>query len=107
MTTHAGEIVELRDFGTFRLRYRQARVGRNPRMGDAVEIPVKTVPVFTAGKAFQELMAPATPAPCAPEEAVSPQPAAEAVHDLRAADAPAHGRPPMGGGAYTYCMVEA
>ena len=72
MTTHAGEIVELRNFGTFRLRYRQARAGRNPRTGDAVKIPAKTVPVFPAGKAFQELVAPAAPAPRVPEEAVSP-----------------------------------
>lgn len=61
--------MELRNFGTFRLRYRQARAGRNPRTGDAVKIPAKTVPVFPAGKAFQELVA---PAPRVPEEAVSP-----------------------------------
>ena len=52
----AGETVELRGFGRFRLRQRQAREGRNPRTGDTVPIPAKAVPSFTAGKAFQELV---------------------------------------------------
>ena len=51
---HAGDNVELRGFGSFRLRHRQAREGRNPRTGDTVQIPAKAVPAFTAGKAFQE-----------------------------------------------------
>jgi nucleoid DNA-binding protein len=50
----AGDKVELRGFGSFRLRHRQAREGRNPRTGDTVPIPAKAVPAFTAGKAFQE-----------------------------------------------------
>ena len=50
----AGDKVELRGFGSFRLRHRQAREGRNPRTGDTVPIPAKAVPSFTAGKAFQE-----------------------------------------------------
>jgi integration host factor subunit beta len=49
-----GESVELRGFGSFRLRHRQARRGRNPRTGDTVQIPAKAVPTFSAGKAFQE-----------------------------------------------------
>ena len=52
----AGETVELRGFGRFRLRQRHAREGRNPRTGDTVPIPAKAVPSFTAGKAFQELV---------------------------------------------------
>ena len=52
----AGETVELRGFGRFRLRQRQAREGRNPRTGDTVPIPAKAVPTFTAGKAFHELV---------------------------------------------------
>jgi nucleoid DNA-binding protein len=51
---HAGDTVELRGFGSFRLRHRQARTGRNPRTGGPVHIPAKAVPSFTAGKAFQE-----------------------------------------------------
>ena|SRR5712691_13206671 len=50
----AGDKVELRGFGNFRLRHRQPREGRNPRTGDTVQIPAKAVPPFTAGKAFQE-----------------------------------------------------
>ena len=53
---HAGESVELRGFGRFRLRRRQARAGRNPRTGVTVQIPAKTVPAFSAGKAFQALV---------------------------------------------------
>jgi nucleoid DNA-binding protein len=53
---HAGDTVELRGFGRFRLRHRQARAGRNPRTGATVQIPAKAVPAFTAGKAFQELV---------------------------------------------------
>jgi nucleoid DNA-binding protein len=53
---HAGESVELRGFGRFRLRHRQPRAGRNPRTGGTVQIPAKTIPAFTAGKAFQELV---------------------------------------------------
>ena len=50
----AGDKVELRGFGSFRLRHRQAREGRNPQTGAPVQIPAKAVPSFTAGKAFQE-----------------------------------------------------
>jgi DNA-binding protein HU-beta len=49
----AGDAVELRGFGRFQLRHRQSRAGRNPRTGEAVQIAAKTVPTFTAGKAFQ------------------------------------------------------
>jgi integration host factor subunit beta len=53
---HTGKRVELRGFGSVRLRRRQARAGRHPRTGDTVQIPAKPVPGFTAGKAFQELV---------------------------------------------------
>ena len=52
----AGDSVELRGFGSFRLRHRQAREGRNPRTGTPVPIPAKAVPAFTPGKAFQEMV---------------------------------------------------
>src|SRR5947209_4458894 len=52
--------VDLRGFGSFRLRQRQARTGRNPRTGDTVQIPAKQVPTFTLGKAFQEQVQPDT-----------------------------------------------
>jgi nucleoid DNA-binding protein len=54
----AGESVELRGFGRFYLRHRQARAGRNPRTGETIPIPAKAVPTFTAGKAFQEQVQP-------------------------------------------------
>ena len=46
----AGGRVELRGFGTFSTRARSARVGRNPRSGDAVEVEAKSVPYFKPGK---------------------------------------------------------
>src|SRR4029453_13200403 len=52
--------VDLRGFGSFRLRQRQARTGRNPRTGDTIPILAKQVPTFTPGKAFQELVQPET-----------------------------------------------
>jgi integration host factor beta subunit len=49
-----GQRVDMRGFGSFQLRHRQARTGRNPRTGDTVQIPAKQIPAFTAGKAFHE-----------------------------------------------------
>ena len=45
-----GDRVELRGFGAFSVKQRNARVGRNPRTGEAVEVPAKRVPYFKAGK---------------------------------------------------------
>ena len=55
-TLRAGDKVELRGFGSFRLHRRQPRVGRNPKTGDKVQIPATQVPWFTAGKAFRTLV---------------------------------------------------
>ena len=52
----AGDKVELRGFGSFRLHCRQSRVGSNPQTGDTVQIPAKQVPWFTAGKALRVLV---------------------------------------------------
>jgi len=46
----SGERIEIRGFGSFMLRYREPRVGRNPRTGDAVKLQGKYVPRFKAGK---------------------------------------------------------
>src|SRR5438105_15923829 len=62
----AGDKVDLRGFGSFRLRHRQAREGRNPRTGPTVPIPAKAVPAFTASTGFQEL---GPPSPAATESA--------------------------------------
>lgn len=49
-----GEKVELRGFGSFRTRKRQARRGRNPRTGAQVAVPAKVVPYFKPGKQLRE-----------------------------------------------------
>jgi integration host factor subunit beta len=46
--------VEIRGFGSFSLSYRQPRVGRNPKSGEAVQVPGKYVPHFNAGKEMRE-----------------------------------------------------
>jgi integration host factor subunit beta len=45
-----GDRVELRGFGAFSVRTREARTGRNPRTGEAVGVKAKRVPFFKAGK---------------------------------------------------------
>ncbi len=45
-----GEGIELRGFGSFRLRDRKARLGRNPRSGESVHVPAKRVAFFKLGK---------------------------------------------------------
>ena len=45
-----GDRVEIRGFGSFSLHYREARTGRNPKTGDSVEVPSKSIPYFRAGK---------------------------------------------------------
>jgi len=49
-----GGRVELRGFGAFTTRARDARMGRNPRTGDAVQIDAKKVPFFKPGKEIRE-----------------------------------------------------
>ena len=49
-----GERVELRGFGAFSVKKREARIGRNPRTGDAVEVEEKTVPFFKTGKLLRD-----------------------------------------------------
>ncbi len=58
-----GDKVELRGFGTFRVRSRESRDGRDPRTGDTVQIPSKKVPFFKAGKKLRELVDQVTPRP--------------------------------------------
>jgi integration host factor subunit beta len=49
-----GERVELRGFGAFTVKRRDARTGRNPRTGEAVPVEEKAVPFFKAGKELRE-----------------------------------------------------
>ena len=51
-----GEKVQLIGFGTFETRKRQAREGRNPATGDAIQIPETTVPAFKPGKQLKEIV---------------------------------------------------
>ncbi len=53
---HRGEKIELRGFGSFRLRRRESRKGRNPKTGDKVEVPPKQVPYFKPGKELKDLI---------------------------------------------------
>lgn len=53
---HRGEKIELRGFGSFRLRQREPRKGRNPKTGDRVDVPPKRVPYFKPGKGLKELI---------------------------------------------------
>ena len=49
-----GERVQLIGFGSFEVRKRTARIGRNPRTGAALKIKAKKVPAFRAGKALRD-----------------------------------------------------
>ena len=51
-----GEKVELRGFGSFRLRSRASRQGRNPKTGEKVFVPAKRVPYFKPGKELKTLI---------------------------------------------------
>jgi len=50
----AGDRVELRGFGAFSVKHRDARVGRNPRTGEAVQVEAKRLPFFKTGKGLRE-----------------------------------------------------
>lgn len=52
----AGEKIELRGFGSFRLRSRKSRLGRNPKTGAKVDVPSKKIPYFKPGKELKELI---------------------------------------------------
>ena len=61
-----GDKLEVRGFGSFRVRQRNARVGRNPKTGEKVEVPAKRVPYFKPSKELKDLInedgtAPGTP----------------------------------------------
>jgi len=49
-----GDRVELRGFGAFSVKNRDARVGRNPRTGEAVDVEAKSVPFFKTGKLLRD-----------------------------------------------------
>ena len=49
-----GDSVAIAGFGTFEVRHRAARTGRNPRTNEEIKIPASKVPAFTAGKALKD-----------------------------------------------------
>ncbi len=53
-----GDKIEIRGFGSFRIRERKPRVGRNPKTGAKVEVPAKRVPYFKPSKELRDLMNP-------------------------------------------------
>ncbi|MHB1585961.1 MAG: integration host factor subunit beta [Acidiferrobacteraceae bacterium] len=50
----SGQRIEVRGFGSFSLHERPARIGRNPKTGDSVQVPYKRVPHFKPGKELRE-----------------------------------------------------
>lgn len=50
----SGDKVELRGFGSFKVKSRRSRLARNPRTGDAVDVPAKRVPYFKASNELKE-----------------------------------------------------
>ena len=52
----SGDKVQLVGFGTFEVRARQARKGRNPQTGEEIDIPASQVPAFKAGKALKDAL---------------------------------------------------
>lgn len=54
----AGDKIEIRGFGSFRTRQRNARTGRNPKTGDKVDVPAKRVPYFKPSKELRDSVNP-------------------------------------------------
>ena len=52
-----GDKVQLVGFGAFEVKERNARVGRNPKTKEEIQIPASRVPVFKAGKALKDVVA--------------------------------------------------
>ncbi len=72
-----GEKIEIRGFGSFRTRERQARVGRNPKTGARVEVPAKRIPYFKPSKELKDLVngeeaQPAAHGDAPPSESIQP-----------------------------------
>jgi len=52
----SGKHIEIRGFGTFKVKLRKARIARNPRTGEPVHVPARRVPVFKVSKELKELV---------------------------------------------------
>jgi integration host factor subunit beta len=65
--------IELRGFGSFRVRRRRSRLGRNPKTGDRVDVPSKRIPYFKPGKELRDLINDHEPArPASSESTAEP-----------------------------------
>jgi integration host factor subunit beta len=53
-----GDKIEIRGFGSFRIRQRNPRIGRNPKTGQRVEVPAKRVPYFKPSKELRDMVNP-------------------------------------------------
>jgi integration host factor subunit beta len=71
------EKIELRGFGSFRIRQRRSRQGRNPKTGDKVDVPAKRIPYFKPGKELKELINSSAPSQAAVPGRSVPQSATE------------------------------
>jgi integration host factor subunit beta len=69
-----GDKIEIRGFGSFRTRQRQARIGRNPKSGDRVDVPAKRIPFFKPSKELRDLVNHSAQAPAPVVQAVSEAP---------------------------------
>ena len=61
-----GDKVEIRGFGSFRTRERKGRVGRNPKSGEKVVVPPKTIPFFKPSKELRDVVNGGPPPPAQP-----------------------------------------
>lgn len=64
-----GDKLEVRGFGSFRIRQRNSRIGRNPKTGEKVEVPAKRVPYFKPSKELKDLINQVDEQPPAPQPA--------------------------------------
>jgi integration host factor subunit beta len=72
----SGEKIEIRGFGSFRIRQRKPRIGRNPKTGAKVDVPAKRVPYFKPSKELRDLVNPQGAIDSAADGQPHPEPAA-------------------------------
>jgi integration host factor subunit beta len=69
-----GDKIEIRGFGSFRIRQRKPRIGRNPKTGAKVEVPAKRVPYFKPSKELRDLVNPKGESPATSHSPSSSEP---------------------------------
>ena len=69
-----GDKIEIRGFGSFRIRQRKPRTGRNPKTGAKVDVPAKRVPYFKPSKELRDLVNPKDKAPSRMQTSLNPPP---------------------------------